>query len=131
MKLFRFMSKNEFDAYMNGDTLKNDVKHKGYTNSKGFCFMNLEDYEPEYAYSFLSGIVSPKVCVVFETDKILTESYGRYADPYGSFLDSFISDEYCIEEYSNNDFKLIKYCYDFDEKHWLDEDWTWLENKEG
>lgn len=129
MKLFRFMSKNEFDAYMNGDTLKNYAKHKGYTNSKGFCFMNLEDYEPEYAYSFLSGIVSVGVCVVFETDKILTKSYGRYAVPEGNIFDSFISNEYCIEEYNKNDFKLIKYCYDFDD--WSGEEWTWLENKEG
>lgn len=35
--------------------------------------MNLEDYEPEYAYQFLSGIVSTGVCVVFETNEILTK----------------------------------------------------------
>lgn len=130
MKVFRFMSKNEFDAYMNGDTLKNYVKHTAYTNSKGFCFMNLEDYEPEYAYQFLSGIVSTGVCVVFETNEILTKSYGIYAEPYGSFFDSFVSDEYCIEKYNKKDFRLIKYCYDFDEKRWSGEEWTWLENKE-
>lgn len=125
MKLFRFMSKEEFNKYLKGEKLINETKHIGYTNSKGFCFMNLEDYEPEYAYQFLSGIVSTGVCVVFETNEILTKSYGGYAEPYGDFFDSFVSNEYCTEEYSNNDFKLIKYCYDFDEKWYQDKEWKW------
>lgn len=125
MKLFRFMSKEEFNKYLKGEELINEIKHIGNTNSKGFCFMNCEDYEPEYAYQFLSGIVSTGVCAVFETNEILTKSYARYAEPYGRFLDSFISDEYCIEKYSNNDFKLIKYCYDFDEKWCQDKEWKW------
>lgn len=125
MKLFRFMSKEEFNKYLKGEKLINETKHIGYTNSKGFCFMNLEDYEPEYAYQFLSGVVDTGVCVVFETNEILTKSYGGYAEPYGDFFDSFVSNEYCTEEYSNNDFKLIKYCYDFDEKWYQDKEWKW------
>lgn len=125
MKIFRFMSKEEFNKYLKGDKLINKTEHIGYTNSKGFCFMNLEDYEPEYAYLFLSGIVSTGVCVVFETNKKLTKTYGIYAEPYGGFFDSFTSDEYCIEKYSKNDFKLIKYCYDFDSKHYQDKEWKW------
>ena len=125
MEIFRFMSKKEFNKYLKGEKLINETEHMGNTNSKGFCFMNREDYEPEYAYQFLSGIVSTGVCAVFETNEILTKSYGTYADPYGSFFDSFVSDEYCIEGYSNDDFKLIKYCYDFDKKWYQDKEWKW------
>ena len=125
MKLFRFMSKEEFNKYLKGEELINEIKHIGNTNSKGFCFMNCEDYEPEYAYQFLSGVVDTEVCVVFETNKKLTKSYGEYADPYGSFFDSFVSDEYCTEKYSKKDFKLIKYCYDFDKKWYQDKEWKW------
>ena len=47
MKLFRFMSKEEFNKYLKGEELINEIKHIGNTNSKGFCFMNLEDYYAE------------------------------------------------------------------------------------
>ena len=130
MKILRFMSNAEFDKYKKGDVLKNDKKHSGFTDSIGFCFLNYEKYEPEYAYKFLSGIVSEDVCVVFETDKTLTKHYGQYAEPYGSFFDTFIADEYCINEYNKDDFKLIKYCYDYDKKHWEDEEWTWIIERE-
>lgn len=126
MEIFRFMSKKEFNKYLKGEELINKKKHKGYTNSEGFCFMDCEDYEPEDAYMFLSGIVSTGVCVVFETKKELTNSYGIYADPYGALFDSFTSDEYCIEKYSKKDFKLIKYCYDFDKKYCQDKEWKWF-----
>ena len=125
MEIFRFMSKKEFNKYLKGEKLINETEHWGNTNSKGFCFMNCEDYEPEYAYQFLSGIVSTGVCAVFETNEILTKSYGTYADPYGSFFDSFTSDEYCTKEYNKKDFKLIKYCYDFDKKWCQDKEWKW------
>ena len=125
MKLFRFMSKKEFNKYLKGEELINETEHMGNTNSKGFCFMNCEDYESEYAYQFLSGVVDTGVCAVFETKKELIETYGVYADPYGSFFDSFTSDEYCTKEYNKKDFKLIKYCYDFDEKWCQDKEWKW------
>ena len=125
MEIFRFMSKKEFNKYLKGEELINETEHMGNTNSKGFCFMYCEDYEPEYAYQFLSGIVSTGVCAVFETKKELMGTYGVYATPYGSFFDSFTSDEYCTKEYNKKDFKLIKYCYDFDKKWYQDKEWKW------
>ena len=107
MKIFRFMSKEEFDKLLAGETLVNNKNHKANTNSIGFCFMK---DDPEYCYEFLSGIVSDEVCVVFETKKELNKSFGIYADPSGSFFDNIAKDEYCTEEYSLEDFKIVKMC---------------------
>lgn len=133
MKVFRFMSKDEFEKYKRGEVLKNNTIHNCQTTSVGFCFLKLDDFEPSYAYHFLSGIVSYEVCVVFETTKELKKTQGKYAVPFShatGFFDSFIADEYCIDSYSKDDFKLLKYSYDFNKKHWLNEEWTWLEEGE-
>ena len=95
MKIFRYMSKKEFDKLIKGEVLKNNKHHQGHTNSVGFCFMKVDDNEPRYAYEFLSGVVDDDVCVVFETNKKLTKSYGVYADPYGSFFATITEDEDC------------------------------------
>lgn len=124
MKIFRFMSKKEFEKYKNGEILKNNTKHSGFTDSVGFCFMNIEDVDPEDAYEFLSGIVSDDICVVFETDKKMKKSWGQYADPYGSFFDTIVKTEYCTNQYSIDDFKLLKvgyppiFSWDFDKWKW-------------
>ena len=121
MKIFRYMSKKEFDKLIKGELLKNNKHHQGHTNSVGFCFMKVDDNEPRYAYKFLSGVVDDDVCVVFETNKKLTKSYGVYADPYGSFFATITEDEYCTKEYSIEDFKIIKMTIpDF----WKEE-WEW------
>lgn len=108
MKFFRFMSIKELENYLSGKTLVNNIKHQALTKSEGFCFMKLDDLTPEFAYEFLSGIVSNEACVVFETDKELKESYGIYADPYGHFFDTITQDEYCTNTYNNKDFKIVK-----------------------
>ena len=113
-----------------GEVLINTTKHQGKTNSVGFCFLNADEYEAEEAMHFLSGIVSFGVCAIFETDAKLTESYGMYAKPleetentlldlynlFMNFHNSFKAKEYCITEYSNKDFKLIKYSEDIFEQ---------------
>ena len=121
MELFRFMSKKEFDKLIKGEKLYNKKKHQGRTNSVGFCFMKVEDNTPEYAYHFLSGVVDDDVCVVFETDKKLTESWGVYADPNGSFFATITEDEYCTTEYSLNDFKIVRMAIP---EFWKEE-WIW------
>lgn len=119
MKIFRYMSKKEFDKLVKGEILKNNTHHKAYTNSVGFCFMKVADNEPEYAYNFLSGIVDDDICVVFETNKKLTKCYGIYADPYGSFFATITEDEYCTKEYSLEDFKIVKMAIpDFRKEEW-------------
>ena len=117
------MSKEEFEKYRNGQILINNTVHEAKTNSVGFCFMNCDEYTPEEAMHFLSGIVTFDVCVVFETEENLNKSYGVYAKPikptgniledlinlYNNFTDSFKANEYCITEYSNKTMKLLKY----------------------
>lgn len=126
MKVFRFMSKVEFEKYRNDFTLKNNKKHEGRTNSIGFCFLNLEEYKPEEAMHFLSGIATFDVCAVFETNENLNRTYGIYARPIKStgnpmedlvnllcgFNDRFKANEYCITEYDKNKMRLIKYSED-------------------
>ena len=93
MEVFRFMSKEEFKKYMNGEELVNKKEHRAKTNSKGFCFLDLKDFTPEEAIHFLSGIVSFDVCAVFETNTKLNKTYGVYAKPIkkeGSILDYLI-----------------------------------------
>lgn len=123
MKIFRFMSKVEFEKYKNNFTLKNNKKHEGKTNSVGFCFFNIEDFTPEEAMHFLSGIVTFDICAVFETEEKMQKTYGIYAKPLKStgnlmedlinllmgFTDRFTADEYCITEYNKNNMKLLKY----------------------
>ena len=81
MKVFRFMSMQELEKYKRGEILKNDTIHKGRTNSVGFCFLDAEEYKPEQAFHFLSGVVCPYICVVFETKTKLNKTYGIYAKP--------------------------------------------------
>lgn len=118
MKVFRFMSQDEFDKYIAGEKLVNTTDHrKRFSGSKGFCFFEYMDWDddgvdgisPEYAYEFLSGVATMDVVAVFETDVLLTKSHGRYANPYGSFFDTIWMDEYCTTEYDNKSFHLIKY----------------------
>lgn len=122
MEIFRFMSKKEFDKLINGEELINKTKHQGNTNSVGFCFM--ED-DPEYCYEFLSGVVSEDVCVIFETDEELNQTYGIYADPCGSFFDTIVKDEYCINKYDKEKFKIKKMAIP---EFWSDGGWVWYEN---
>lgn len=118
------MSIEEFAKFNNGEILHNDREHKAKTTSRGFCFFNLKDYEPHKAVHFLSGLVCFDVCAVFEVDKNkLKERWGVYAKPiqrtgnllidlmclYDNFDRRFTATEYCTTEYSNKDFKLIKF----------------------
>ena len=125
MKVFRFMSKEEFEKFNNGEILYNDTKHIAKTASIGFCFFNLKDYKPHEAVHFLSGLVSFDICAVFEVNKNkLEESWGIYHKPIepaltgNLFLDilnslysneKFTATEYCTTKYSNKDFKLISF----------------------
>ena len=107
---------------INNEVLFNNTKHTARTNSIGFCFMDYEQYKPEDAVHFLSGIVSLDKCVVFETDKELDKRWGIYGTPikftgnngidminlYRRWENTFTADEYCIEEYSLKDFKILK-----------------------
>lgn len=137
MKVFRFMSKEEFEKFNNGETLYNYKQHnENKTTSTGFCFFNLKDYKPYETIHFLSGIVNFDVCAIFEVERNkLKERYGRYNKQNTMlipciFLQSFFATEYCTTEYSNKDFKLLKYSEDI-WKQWRlaeeQEDLEWIE----
>lgn len=152
MKVFRFMSLKEFMLLKEGKTLYNKTNHKkDYnqgTTSIGFCFLNLEDFEPELAYHFLRGVdmnyKEPyQVCVVFETDEdFLVKGKGRYAKPLTDkemlrmsieeFFDfrknSMIIDEYSTMSYNREDFKILKYSPV--NVLMRDTDWKWREYNE-
>lgn len=144
MQLFRFMSQKEFQKYIRGEKLTNTTKHNiernQKTNSVGFCFLNIEEYEPEHALHFLTGIVNFEVCAIFEVDKRkVNKTWGRYAKPLepvgnaiedlikliNGFHESFIANEYSTTEYSIEDFKLIKYAI----PEWNNKNqWKWKED---
>lgn len=117
MKVFRFMSYEEFKKYMNGESLYNNKKHKAKTNSIGFCFFDIKDFSPEFAWGFLKGAIFPDICVIFEVDEtLLRKGYGIYSDPNKTLYElmNFIPkmirvSEYCTEKYNKETFKLVKY----------------------
>lgn len=131
MKVFRFMSMDEFNDFLCGMKLNNNKKHEAHTNSIGFCFLNEEEFDSEYAYDFLKGIVSDDLCAEFETDENnLKKSWGIYADPYGSFFSTITVDEYCTEQYNNKDFKLLRIAKMELNYETLDYDFTWYDDIE-
>lgn len=111
------MSYEEFEKYMNGENLYNNTKHKAKTNSIGFCFFDINDFSPEFAWRFLKGAIFPDICVVFEVDEtLLRKGYGIYSDPNKTLYElmNFIPkmirvSEYCTENYNKEVFKLVKY----------------------
>ena len=114
------MSLEEFNLLKSGKTLENHTAHFiGHkTSSKGFCFFDENDCSPWYAFEFLSGIVSNEVCVRFKVaKKLLTESWGIYADPfYESWFDTITMREWCCESYNNKGFKILSYKYPKEEE---------------
>lgn len=116
MKVFRFMSIEEFAKFNNGEILYNNKVHNAKCTSKGFCFFDLKDYKPHKAMHFLSGLVSFDICAVFEVDKSkLKERWGIYCNHSESitfanlYRRQFYATEYCTTEYSNKDFKLLRF----------------------
>lgn len=109
MRVTRFCSRKEYDAFMRGETLTNDINHyrdgKGGSRSIGFCFM-AED--PKECWPYLKGIVVPEVCMVLDfPDGYLTKSMGRYAD-HSTANGSMMKTEYCTTRYDNKTATLVR-----------------------
>ena len=129
MIVYRFMSEEEYNKLMRGETLVNTTKHESKTDSVGFCFMPMEQDVPEEAYRYMSGIVSNDVCVVFDVaEEELQESYGIYSNP-NTFIwgDCVQKTEYCTTEYDKKRFRPLRVCKDY--SWWFrpmrDKNWTW------
>lgn len=132
MKLFRFMSKNEFDRYCNNETLINTTDHNKdnnrKTNSIGFCFFNYAQYKPEEILHSIFGIVNISICAIFETDRNnVRRTRGRYSKPVNKNSlerETFFAHEFCTTEYNKDKFKLLKYAI----PNWFNWNcWDWKE----
>lgn len=117
MRVTRFMSLAEWEAFERGETLINNTDHfdggKGGSKSVGFCFT--ED-APEVAWRYLAGIVDADVWVTFEfPDNYLIQSDGVYADTRegAGFYDRIIIDEWCCTSYNNKIAKVVEKCVPF------------------
>lgn len=141
MEVFRFMSKNELNNLIKGNKLENTTIHLGKTNSIGFCFLDLNEYKPEEAIHFLSGIVNAEVCVKLRMKKKLNQTNGTYAkhkpldewlikNRNKSFLevlldikntDTFVANEYCTTDYSLDCVEIISYAIPM----WGKNEWNW------
>lgn len=131
MKLFRFMSQEEFKKYCEGAKMLNTTKHnkEGYkTSSVGFCFFNYAEYKPEEMLHSVFGVVNCSICAIFETtrDNVI-KSKGRYSraiERNSIHRETFLANEYCTKEYDKNTFRLIKWAI----PDWFNWDnWDWKE----
>ena len=124
MKLYRFMSRQEYKTLAMGKTIISSVDHakRGFkTTAKGICF-GIGDYEQaKKDFRHLNGIVVPHYLVVFDKPDTLTftKCQGRYTDwekfdrlysknKYSvAYLLGAVPmkmyDEYCTPYYSLND----------------------------
>ncbi|HIS38542.1 MAG TPA: hypothetical protein IAB45_03425 [Candidatus Onthousia faecavium] len=110
MKVFRFMSKKEYEKLIKGEKLVNRARHIAHTTSIGFCFMDLKDNPPEVAFHYLIGLVCPEVCVIFnvKNKNVLSKGYGRYTDINSeNFFARCIREEYYTTQYSREDLEPI------------------------
>ena len=131
MKLYRYMSDVEFQKLTAGCDIIGKREHFARTSSSGVCFLGevipaermpygeLEEYmapfftyEPEQAFSFLSGIVAADSILVefeVENDTLLVESGGVYADPEGAYYDRIVITEYCMPYYNRDMLTPVRY----------------------
>lgn len=124
MKLYRYMSINEFLKLMSGEKLTNTNKFSmNRTDSEGFCFFGEETafqhgydheegqiltYDALSCLQFLKGIVSDEILVEFNPSesaiKKLHEGTGIYSDPQGDYGDLICITEYSTTEYDKDAF---------------------------
>lgn len=122
MKVYRFMSKWEFDYMIQGGIIVGCKSYKARTNSSGVCFFPeyLDASNGEYYWSifpweyhcFFKGCSRREynVLVEFEADpSIFTEAYGVYADPEGDYYDRMVVNELNIPRYSRDVIKPLRY----------------------
>lgn len=124
MKLYRYMSINEFLKLMSGEKLTNINKFSmNRTDSEGFCFLGEEtayqhgydqeesqilNYDALSCLQFLKGIVSDEILVEFNPSesaiKKLHQGTGIYSDPQGDYGDLICITEYSTTEYDKDAF---------------------------
>ena len=125
MKVYRYMSIEEFIKMSSGKTMKpqNEVFIDKATTSEGFCFLResvsvlhsdidsgnkTRTYGPDDYRKFLSGVVSDDVCVEFDVpdDTNFKVGTGTYRDPETE--GEMTVEELSILEYSTENFKPVR-----------------------
>lgn len=109
MILHRFMSDREYQALIQGKTLRNTTRHRAkgcHSTSVGFCFF-AED--PEDAAHWLSGIVDFDWCVTFDVpDDRICKGKAEYADQQSDEFTAIVErTEYFRTTYSSRDFRIL------------------------
>lgn len=128
MKVYRYMSLNEFNKMSAGCEIIGRKSFRAYTESKGICFLpesvrfESESVDSEFlevcfspadCLRFLSGIVTDEVLVEFEAaEGYLSESRAFYADPVNMDPDATIEiTELCAPSYNRNIFQPLRYGF--------------------
>ena len=123
MELSRFMSKEEYDLLMAGETLRNTTVHSAEgnkTESVGFCFF---EEDPAEAIEWLSFLVDAQYCVTMEVpDDLVRESKGRYRDVEADEERDICDEvpmlwrkEYCTTEYSISQVRILSVTQEYED----------------
>ena len=126
MKLYRYMSVNECNQLVRGETLTNTTDHSSTrgtaSTAKGFSFGIGGSEQAKKDLRRLRGIIRAERLLVFEPKDIskFTPCQGRYVDyekidSEGKCVDDYplggepfrMFDEYCIESYSLDDIEGV------------------------
>lgn len=133
--IIRFMSRQEFQKFLNGETLVNTTdwrKVKQGSESIGFCFFPYgEGYDKaEKILRYIAGIADISVAAVFEpiVPIQMKKSFGTYRNPDAPLCQSIFQigrsnlsakEEYSVTQYSNKTFRLVSYGFPYLAKdHW-------------
>ena len=119
MKVFRFMSRKEFEKYLRGETLTNDTIHSQLHGSDavGFCFLEFKGIEfIRKAFLFLIGLVNTDVLAVFEApEDYFKKGKATVSDPDGyEEFETMEIEELSCTSYSKDNLKLVDFTYNFD-----------------
>lgn len=123
MKYVRFMSQQELERYLSGETLHNKTiwrEKQRNSNVIGFCFFD-DSCTPEERLAYVTGVVDISKVAIFEriSPDPMRKSTGIYRDPekddIENWLDILLGEvktmdvpEYSIEEYDQKTMRLIK-----------------------
>lgn len=128
---FRYMSAAEFRHYQTGATLHGRAQSGCFTDARGrlvVCFMPVIGDAlgaARAAYEYLLGVVSNEMCAIFRiSDPSYQEGSGRYADPYGAFLDTMWVREIYLDAYPRETAALIAHCRVPED---TDDAWEWTD----
>ena len=128
MKVYRYMSREEFTKLINGTSLHNPtVRDTDYSTSCGFCFLaetttfvtfNFDgeeqtfEYTPEDCSSFLGGIVTEEVLVEFEVmdPQLLRSDFATYMNPISTeYEETIYITEYSCHTYDRTVLRPLRY----------------------